>query len=146
MKNRSVGGRTVLGPLLCAWLGLAFSLQAAIPPAEELLPADTLLVFTVPNFAALEAAAHQSPQWLFWNDPAMRPFHDKFVGKWSESFVRPMETDLGIKLADFMDLPRGQLTFAVIRKGWNGNEGQSPGFLLLLDAGDKSGLLKTNLA
>jgi len=119
--------------------------QAAIPPAEELLPADTLLVFTVPDCAALEGAAHQSPQWLFWNDPAMRPFHDKFISKWNEAFVRPIESDLGVKLADFSDLTRGQLTFAVTRKGWDGAEGE-PGLLLLLDAKDKSGLLKTNLA
>jgi hypothetical protein len=127
-------------------LALARPTSAAIPPAEELLPADTLFVFTVPDFATLETAAHQSPQWLFWNDPTMQPFRDKFVTKWKESFVKPLEKDLGIKLADFADLPRGQLTFAVTRKDWNGSEGQSPGLLMLLDARDKGELLKTNLA
>lgn len=132
--------------ILVALAFLEISAAAAIPPAEELLPSDTLLVLTVPNFPALEAAAHQSPQWLFWNDPTMRPFHDKFIAKWNESFVRPLERDLGIKLADFADLPRGQLTFAITRRGWNGTEGTAPGLIVLLDAGDKAGLLKTNLA
>ena len=33
-----------------------FSISAAIPPAENLLPADTLLMFTVPDCSALRAA------------------------------------------------------------------------------------------
>ena len=121
------------------------SLRAAIPPAENLLPSDTLFFLTVPDCAALRAAAHQSPQWLFWNDPAMKPFHDKFMAKLNEAFVAPLEHDLGVKLADFADLPQGQFTFAVTQNGWTGGDDPPPGMLLLLDARDKSDLLKTNL-
>jgi hypothetical protein len=120
--------------------------QAAIPSAENLLPSDTLFLLTAPDCAALRAAMSQSPQGLLWNDPAMKPFHDKFMGKWNESFVAPLEHDLGVRLADFADLPQGQFTFAVTQNGWDGNGGdKTPGILLLLDAKDKSGLLKTNL-
>ena len=129
-----------------ASLTFTSSLRAAIPPAENLLPSDTLFVFTVPDCAALRAAMNQSPQWLFWNDPAMKPFHDKFMAKWNETFVAPLEKDLGVKLADFADLPQGQFTFAVTQNGWNGTGDQMPGLVLLLDAKDKSDLLKTNLA
>jgi hypothetical protein len=130
-----------------ASLTFSTSILAAIPPAENLLPSDTLFLLTAPDFAALRTAAHQSPQWLFWNDPAMKPFHDKFMAKFSEEFVAPLERDLGVKLADFADLPQGQLTFAVTQNGWNGfDDGKQPGILLLLDAKDKSGLLATNLA
>jgi hypothetical protein len=135
--------------LLSLWLALAFtaSLRAAIPPAENLLPSDTLLVLTIPDFAALKSAAHESPQWQLWNDPAMKPFHDKFVSKFKESFVAPLEQDLGVKLADFAKLPQGQLTVAVTQNGWTGgDETRQPGILLLLDAGSQSDLLKTNLA
>lgn len=121
------------------------SSRAEIPPAEELLPSDTLLVFTIPDFAALRNAAGQSPQWLFWNDPAMKPFREKFIGKWNENFVAPLERDLGVKLADFEDLPHGQLTVAVTQNNWNGSDEHSPGFLLLLDAKTNSESLKTNL-
>src|SRR6185369_7145435 len=116
-----------------AAFSFALTAHAAVPPAEELLPADTLLLVTVPDFATLKAAAHRSPEWLCWNDPAMRPFRDKFFAKWNESFVRPIERDLGIKFADFTGLPQGQLTFAVTRRSWNGGDEGSPGFLLLLD-------------
>ena len=114
---------------------------------ENLLPADTLAFFTVPDCAAVRAAAKQSPGWMFWGDPAMKPFHDKFMAKWNEQFIAPLERDLGVKVADFMDLPQGQFTFAVTVNGSNGHDDIPPGLLLLLlDAKGKSDLLKTNLA
>jgi hypothetical protein len=132
--------------MLAALLTLATPGGAAIPPAENLLPADTLLLITVPDFSMLRAAGKQSPQWLFWNDPAMKPFHDKFMGKWNEQFIAPLERDLGVKFSDFTDLPQGQLTLAVTQNGWTGGDDRMPGMLLLLDARGKSDLLKTNLA
>jgi hypothetical protein len=122
------------------------SLRAAIPPAENLLPADTLFVVTAPDCTALRTALNKSPQLLLWNDPSMKPFHDKFMGKLNESFVAPLEQDLGMKLADFAALPQGQFTFAITQNGWSGTGEQLPGIVLLLDAKDKSDLLKTNLA
>ena len=130
-----------------AFLMIAVSTFAAIPPAEILLPSDTLFLLTAPDCAAFRVAMHQSPQWLLWNDPAMKPFHDNFIVKWRESFVAPLERDLGVKLADFEDLPQGQFTFAVTQNGWTGgDDDKTPGLILLLDAGGKSDLLKTNLA
>jgi len=124
----------------------ASSLFAAIPPAENLLPADTLAVVTVPDFSTLRAASAQSPEWLLWNDPAMKPFHDDFVAKWNNKFVAPMEHNLGIHLSDFLPLLQGQLTFAVTQNGWNSSGAASPAIVLLLDARGKSDLLATNLA
>jgi hypothetical protein len=118
---------------------------AAIPPAENLLPADTMAFVTIPDFSQARADARQSPQWLFWNDPAMKPFHDKFVSGLNDALIGPLEADLGIQLSDFEDLPQGQLTLALSRNGWNGKE-DSRGIIFLLDAGNKSDLLKTNLA
>ncbi len=130
---------------LAAGLALAAPVQAAIPPAEKLLPADTLFLVTVPDFAALRAASKQSPQFLLWNDPAMKPFRDKFMAAWNEKLVAPLERELGVKLSDYTDLPQGQLTLAVTQNGWNGGDNPTPAVLLLLDTRDKSGLLKTNL-
>ena len=131
---------------LAALLTLATPVRAAIPPAENLLPSDTLLLITVPDFSTLRAAGKQSPQWLFWNDAAMKPFHDKFMAKWNEKLVAPLERDLGVKFSDFTGLPQGQLTLAVTQNGWTGGDGPAPGVLLLLDAKGRSDLLKTNLA
>ncbi|MEJ0089563.1 MAG: hypothetical protein WDM80_07445 [Limisphaerales bacterium] len=138
--------RSLFIAAFAALLTLGSSLRAAIPPAENLLPSDTLFIVTTPDSTALRTALHQSPQFLLWNDPAMKPFHDKFMGKWNEAFVAPLEKDLGLKLADFTALPQGQFTFAITQNGWSGTGEQTPGIVLLLDAKDKSDLLKTNLA
>jgi len=120
--------------------------RAAIPPAENLLPADTLAFFTVPNYAAFRVSSQDAPMSRLWNDPAMKPFHDKFMAKWNATYVAPLEKDLGLKVADFLALPQGQFTFAVTINGSNGHDDAPPGLLLLLDARDQSGALKTNLA
>ena len=108
-------------------LAAATTAPAAIPPVENLLPADTLFLLEAPDCAALRAASQQSPQWLFWTDPAMKPFHDKFVAKWQAAFVAPLERDLGVKLGDFADLPQGQFALALTQNGWNGTNDVKPG-------------------
>lgn len=128
------------------FLGTATLLRAAIAPAENLLPADTLAFFTVPDCNAFRAACKTSPQLMFWNDPAMKSFHDKFMAKFSEKFIAPMEKDLGLKTDDFLSVLQGQLTVGVTVNGSNGHDDIPPGIVLLLDAKDKSDVLKTNLA
>lgn len=121
-------------------------LRAAIAPAESLLPADTLAFFTVPDTAVLRAASKTSPQMMFWNDTAMKPFHDKFMAKFNERFIAPLEKDLGLKADDFLALPQGQFTLGITANGSTGHDDTPPGVILLIDTKDKSDLLKTNLA
>ena len=128
------------------FLTTARLVSAAIAPAETLLPADTLAFFTMPDTASFRVVARTSPQLMLWNDPAMRPFHDKFMAKFNERFVSPLEKDLGVNVSEFLDLPQGQLTLAVTGNGSIGHEEVTPGLLLLLDARDKSAALKSNLA
>ena len=120
--------------------------RAAIAPAENLLPSDTLAFFTIPDTAALRAASKVSPQLMCWNDPAMKAFHDKFMAKLTEKYLAPIEKDLGLKVADFLDLPQGQLTIGLTVNGSNGHDDLPPGIAVLLDAKGKSDALKTNLA
>jgi hypothetical protein len=128
------------------FLAAANLVHASIPPAEDLLPADTLAFFTVPDCTAFRAIAKTAPEIMFWNDPAMKPFHDKFMAKLNEKFATPLEQDLGVKANDFMDLLQGQLTLGVTVNGSDGHDDVPPGVVLLLDARDKSDALKTNLA
>ena len=119
---------------------------AVIPPAENLLPADTIAFFTVPDCNALVTAAKTSPQLMLWNDPAMKPFHDKFMAKVSDQFFAPLEKDLGMKVSDFTGLLQGQLTVALTGNGSNLHNDVPPGLVAFLDAKDKSSQLQTNLA
>lgn len=120
----------------------------AVPPAEKLLPPETLAVISAPDWSKLREVYKHSPQSQFWDDPAMKPFREKFQAKWTEDFVKPLERDLGVKLDDYGSLLQGQLTLAVTQEGWQGKEKDDgePGLLLLLDARDKAEVLRKNLA
>ncbi|HWW01453.1 MAG TPA: hypothetical protein VNZ64_17280 [Candidatus Acidoferrum sp.] len=131
--------------LTCLFL-LNFTSRAAIPAAEKLLPDDTLVLVTAPDFSRLRDLAKKMPQAQCWNDPAMKPFKDKFLLKWNEELVKPLERELDVKLGDYTSLLQGQITFAVTQNGWQGQDGEMPGLLLLLDSRDKSAQLKKNLA
>jgi hypothetical protein len=128
------------------WTVLALQLQAAIKPAEQLLPSDTLAVITVPEFAKTSDAYGKSPMALLWNDPSMQPFREKFLGKLRSEAIAPLEQQLGLKLADFEGLIQGQLTLAIVQNGWEGTAEKLPAALVLLDARDKAEQLKKNLA
>jgi hypothetical protein len=128
--------------LLC----LALTAGAAVSPAEQLLPDDTLILVTAPDFAKLRAICQKSPKNRFWNDPAMKPLKDKFESRWQEEVIKPIARDLNVSLDSYANLAQGQFTFAVTKNAWQGTDDQPLGFLLLLDARDKTDLLKTNLA
>src|SRR5436190_9488695 len=130
----------------CLVLTVTLTAQAVIPSPEKLLPDDTLVVVTVPDVSKLRGIIKKLPTSQFWNDPAMKPFKDHFVAKWTEDFIKPLERDLNIKLDDYISLLQGQLTLALTQNGWQGDPDQQPGFLLLLDSKEKSGQLKKNLS
>jgi hypothetical protein len=133
---------------LAALACLSFAAAAAVLPAEKLLPDDTLVLFSIPDFTRALAIYSNAPQAQFWNDPAMRPFKDKFMNKLSSQFIAPLEHDLGIKFDDYTSLPQGQLTVALIPDGAPSadKEPPAPAVILLLDTKGKSAQLKSNLA
>jgi hypothetical protein len=137
-----------LALILALHWGAASASFGAVPPAEKLLPPDTLAVWGTPDWPQLRAVFTNSPQSRFWHDPAMKPFRDKFVTKWNEELIQPLERDLGVSFADYGALLQGQITLAVTQEDWRGaaqNDG-APAVLFLLDTREQSELLRTNLA
>jgi hypothetical protein len=132
--------------LLAALTAFTLATRAEIPPAEKILPDDTLFMFTVPNFSHTREISRQSPMTRLWQDPAMRPFADKFINKLDTEVIGPLEQDLGTGLSNYTALAQGQLTFAVVQNGWQGDTNSLPGWLFLIDTKDKSDQLQTNLA
>ena len=120
--------------------------HSAVPAPEKLLPDETLGVLTVPDYAKASAAYNANASSQVWRDPALKPFREKLVNKFNEEVIKPLERELGVKLNDYSDLARGQLTFAVLQNGWQGKDEPLPAWLLLVDTRDKSPQLKTNLA
>jgi hypothetical protein len=130
-----------------AWLACcSITAGAAVPPPEKLLPAETLGVITVPDWAKAKAVYDANPGNQLWRDPALKPFRDKLVNKIKDEFIKPLERELGVNLNDYSSLAQGQLTFAVLQNGWQGKANPSPAWLLLIDAREQSSQLKTNLA
>jgi hypothetical protein len=124
----------------------SFSVRAAVPPPDKLLPADTFAVITLPDYAKARTVYGDTAACQLWRDAAMKPFVDKFESKLRDEVITPLERELGVKLADYMGLAQGQFTFAVVQNGWQGKEDRLPAWLVLIDSKDKSGQLKTNLA
>ena len=72
--------------LLTLLVGLSSANQAAVPPPEKLLPADTLGVITVPDYAKARAAYEANASSQLWRDPAMKPFTEKLMKKVNEEY------------------------------------------------------------
>lgn len=119
-------------------LAAAFTCQAATPPAQDLLPSDTLIMATLPDWDAFKENNAKSSISGLIGDPAMRPFIEKFRAAWQANVVAPIERELGVKLNDYAELIHGQITFAVVQNGWDGGEDRVPAALLILDSKDSS--------
>jgi hypothetical protein len=132
-----------LGFICLAWT--SSSLAETAPP-EKLLGTDTLALLTSPNWAQARRAFTESPFTQFWNDPAMKPFREKFLTRFREDLLQPLEKEFGVKFSDYAGLARGQITLALTQNEWGKTPGKEPGFLFVLDAGEKSAQLQETLA
>lgn len=130
---------------LAALFVVTLAFAAPAPPAEKLVGPDTLFVLTAPSAPRLAELCSKSCQAQLWRDPAMKPFVDKFMEKWREEFVKPLERELNISFANYAGLAQGQLTLAATLAAEPGKE-LTAGMLFLLDAVDKSAQLQTNLS
>ena len=138
-------------PAHCAGILLTLSLgaapttaRAAVPPPEQLLPERTFMVLSAPDLPGLIRFFQDSPRGRLWQDPAMKPLKDKLLGRWQDEFVKPLERELGLSLASYAQLGQGQLTLAITRNAAHEND-RTLGLVLLLDARNQSGVLRTNL-
>ena len=125
-------------------LALALPAFAAVPPAEKLLPADTLAVVTVPDWDQAAAAAKDFSLAQLWRDPAMKPFVEKFDQKLGELIGQGDKNFVG-DWAEFQPLVGGQVTLAVIRNDWEGEPNTGPDVVVFLDVKDKAKALRAFL-
>ncbi len=133
--------------ILLALVLAAFGLRAggAVPPPEKLLPKDTLMVATAPDWEKAARFWINSPYFKLWQDPAMKPFKDKFADKFSTGVIKPLEQNLGIKFSDYSGLAQGQMTYALVPIISKNNPDKHVSIILLMDTKDHAGQLKANL-
>lgn len=118
--------------------------SAAVPPAEQILPADTIGFISVPDWSQLCKAYDDSPQGQFWQNMEMKAFKDKFMGQLQKEAFAPLERELGVKFSDYTSLMQGQVTLALLRNNW-GTSTNKPSWLFFIDTKEKKEQLKTNL-
>ena len=135
---------TPLFASLFAAFALALPGTAAVPPAEKLLPADTLAVLTVPDWDKATAAAKDFSLAQLWRDPAMKPFAEKFERKLGE-LIGQEDKNFATEWAEFKPLIGGQVTLAVIRNEWQGEPNSGPDLVALIDVKDKAKQLRAFL-
>ena len=69
---------------------LTLGARSAVPAPEKLLPDDTLFLTTIPDMAKMRVVYKRSPESQFWNDPAMKPFREKFMNKLRDELLKPL--------------------------------------------------------
>lgn len=131
---------------LLAWVAaFSLNLNAAVPPVEQLVPADALAVITVPDWVKAQTSCAASPAGQLWQDPEIKAFKEKFLHRFQDGVIAPLDKELGVKLADYAELLQGQVTVAMSFKAGEGSEDPAVGWCLLIDTKDKSELLKKQL-
>lgn len=126
--------------VICMGLGLSLGIVTATtaPAPERLLPADTMLLATLPDWEAAATAWQQNPLHRFWNDPAMGPFREKLTNTFRRELLAPFEDQSDVRLGELIGLLRGQLTLALVQRGWPERTGSQPALLMLADTGDRA--------
>lgn len=127
-------------PFWLSFVLLRFAFSAfgrPVPPAEELLPSDTLFYLTIPDAnRSSQTWSSQAPARL-WADPVMRPFRDHFEGQIRTRILRPFEELTQFGWTDLLKKTPAQITFAVLPSDATNTPNRDLSFLLLLDCGDK---------
>jgi hypothetical protein len=133
-------------PLLLALAGLCWQARAAILPPEKILPKDTALVITAPDWPKAWSFVTNSSYGRLWQDSAMRPFKDKFIERFTTDALDPLQQSMGIKFSDYEELAQGEVTFALVPVAQKENPDQRFSKLLIIDIKGHAPQLKTNLA
>src|SRR5262245_39498892 len=91
------------------------AVRAGQPGAEQLLPAETILMFTVKDLDRAGANFWQTSLGRLWDDDVMRPSREKFNARWTNEVSSAVEKEFKIKLSDYTELFHGQFTFGLTK-------------------------------
>ena len=115
-------------------LTLLPSLTAA-PALETLLPAETVAVVAVPDYAGAEKNFNAGAIGQLWNSKEMKAFREKFEDGFTDNVLGRIEKQYGIDVEAFEELAAGPVAFGLVAPS---AAGQEPGALFLMDAGKKT--------
>lgn len=126
--------------LLLAGLSAGFTLPGStwaaedddVIIAEQLLPPETLMFFSVPDAPGLCEAMTETSYGRLLAEPKLQPFLDDVRAKLAEVSAK-LKDEIGVTLEDLENLPQGEITFAVVEK-----PARKLAAILMLDAGDQT--------
>lgn len=111
--SASVRCGLVIAVLAIAWSGSASIAPAALPPGEQLVPANSKFFATCRNARELDEALNKTLLGQLLDDPAMKPFRDDLKVQ-LEAQSSKGNIGLGIQLADIRGVCDGQVSMAVV--------------------------------
>lgn len=144
-------------PIRAVWVALVVlcgsAVRAAVPAPGSLFPKDTLVLASVPDWASARTGFLQSAYGRLWSEPAMRPFREKVEAAVIEKLIGDLEKDTGIKVADYLPILQGQVSFALLQKPAGAAPAEedkdkassTSALVLIVDAKDQSDVLKQRL-
>ncbi len=108
----------------------------AQPLATRIFPRATSLLIQIEDAQAIRAACGQTGFGQLLQDPALRPLVQDLWSVAEDSLVE-FESRLDTKLVDLVDIAQGEVAFAVVKRPRD-----RPGFLLLLESGDRPEIMR----
>lgn len=100
--------------LSCVLLGAALSAAGTLPEASKLLPADTVLYFSIERLEDFRRDFEQTDFYRLSRDPAMKPFVDSLKGQF-ETMMKEKESRLADLILKENILPEGRVIIAVVQ-------------------------------
>jgi hypothetical protein len=104
--------------------------------SDQILPGETFLYVSMPSVERFKEAFMNSSTGQMWADPEMdgikEEFRNAFGGQLSEGFAQVQDA-IGLSVEELIDIPTGEVTFAVCGAGARANK---MGAVIILDYGD----------
>jgi len=135
--------KIIVSALACFVLVSTIKAAKAALALEELLPAETVLVMAVPDYASAKKHFKAGAWGRFWDSTEFKPFRKKLADGFEANILAKIEEALAIDLESFEEMASGPVALAVVA----GQDGvTNPSIILLLDAGRKSFTLRRTLS
>ena len=104
-------------------------------PAARRLPADTYGFFSIPDVTEFKARWNGTVYGGLTTDPALADVREQFADQ-IEKAGDQLRQRLGVTLEELLEVPSGEIAFAVVRSGNAGGRGRGVAVVAMLDFGE----------
>ncbi len=112
--------------------------RAERPSAPRLLPKETLVFARIPDLPTLIEKFNETSTGRIARDEKIKPLLTHLYGSAVTAFEQ-LQEQVGVSLSDALDIPKGEICFAIVDPKDNG----PPAAVIMLDVGDDNETVKT---